>query len=137
MMKDVRKIKELYNCKYIVSNEKLYPLQEWYNKLIDKTIDEVTIADVLRMLRQKEFIELAMEKAMGFLQNNVFAGETYDGELLEKISEMNITFLTTYSDILESILNDALNKSETHEWSYEGEKEEFNKILNSISKKIM
>lgn len=122
-MEDIRKIKELYNCKYIVSNEQLYPLQEWYNKLIDKTIDEVTIADVLRMIRQKIFIERAMEKAMEFLQNNIFAGEIYNGELLEKISEMNIRFLITYSDILKSILKDALNKIEMHEWSYEEERE--------------
>lgn len=136
VMEDIRKIKELYDCEYIVSDEELYPLQKWYNELIDKAIDEVTIADVLRMMRQKEFTELAMEKAIEFLQNNVFAGATYDGELLEKISEINTTFLTTYSDKLKPILKDALDKSEMHEWSYDGEKEEFNEIVNSVSKKL-
>lgn len=136
-MEDKRKIKELYNCEYIVSDEELYPLQKWYNKLIDKTINEITIEDVLRMIRQKEFFNLAMVKAEEFLQENVFAGEGYDGELLEKISEMDTSFLTSHSDKLKSILKDAMNKSETHEWLYEEEREEFREIVDSVLKKIM
>ena len=135
-MEDKRKIKELYNCEYIVSDEELYPLQKWYNKLIDKTINEITIADVLRMIRQKEFCHLAIAKAVELLQDNVFAGETYDGELLEKISEMNTSFLTIYSGELKSILKDVLEKSEIHEWLYEREKEEFEDIVDSVLKKI-
>ncbi|MBD5463346.1 MAG: hypothetical protein HDR24_09870 [Lachnospiraceae bacterium] len=136
MIEDKRKIKELYNCEYIVSDEELYPLQKWYNKLIDKTINEITIADVLRMIRQKEFCHLAMAKAVEFLQDNVFAGETYDGELLENISEMNTSFLTIYSGELKSLLKDVLEKSEIHEWLYEREKEEFEDIVDSVLKKI-
>ena len=135
-MKDKRKIKELYDCKYIISDEELYPLQKWYNKIIDKTIDEITIADILRMICQKEFCDLAVEKAVEFLQDNVFAGEIYDGQLLEKISEMSDPFLTKYSNKLKYILKDAMGKSETHEWSYEGEREEFKNMVNSILKKI-
>ena len=135
-MKDKRKIKELYDCKYIISDEELYPLQKWYNKIIDKTIDEITIADILRMIRQKEFCDLAVEKAVEFLQDNVFAGEIYDGQLLEKISEMSDPFLTKYSNKLKYILKDAMGKSETHEWSYEGEREENKNMVNSILKKI-
>ena len=135
-MKDKRKIKELYDCKYIISDEELYPLQKWYNKIIDKTIDEITIADILRMIRQKEFCDLAVEKAVEFLQDNVLAGEIYDGQLLEKISEMSDPFLTKYSNKLKYILKDAMGKSETHEWSYEGEREEFKNMVNSILKKI-
>ncbi|MGN0506214.1 MAG: contact-dependent growth inhibition system immunity protein [Lachnospiraceae bacterium] len=134
-MQDKRKIKEIYNCNYIFSDEELYPLQRWYNKLIDKTINEITIADVLRMMRQKEFLDLAMAKAMEFLRDNVFAGETYEGELLEKISEMNTSFLSSYSDKLETILKNALDVKEMHEWSYDGEKEEFEEMINSLLKK--
>ena len=36
MIDGERKIKELYNCEYITSDKELYPLQKWYNKLIDK-----------------------------------------------------------------------------------------------------
>lgn len=41
---------------------------------------EITVADVLRMIRQKQFINLAMSKAIKFLRDDIFIGETYDGE---------------------------------------------------------
>lgn len=131
-----KKIKDLYNCEYIVSEGKLYPLQRWYNQLIDKTTEEITIADVIRMIRQKEFINLAMSRAINFLKANVFAGELYDGELLEKISEMEVSFLGPYADDLQIIIEDALRNSLTHNWSYEGEEEEFRKVVNVITKMI-
>lgn len=135
-MEDNRKIKEIYNCKAIVSSEELYPLQKWYNRLIDKKIDEITVADILRMIRQKELMNLAMSKAINFLQENVFVGESYEGELFEKISEMDSSFLISYADDLKEIIKSALVKSEIHDWSYEGEEEEFKDLIDSLSKKV-
>lgn len=91
----------------IISQEELYPLQKWYNQLIDKTTFEITVADVIRMIRQKQFISLAMPKAIKFLQDDVFIGETYDGELLEKVSEMDSSFLISYADDLKNIIQNA------------------------------
>lgn len=67
-MQDKRKIKEIYNCISISSNEELYPLQKWYNQLIEKTIAEITVEDVLRMIRQKEFTNLAVIKGNKFFE---------------------------------------------------------------------
>lgn len=58
-MEDTKKTKEIYDCVVIISDEELYPLQKWYNQLIDKTPSEITVADVLRMMRQKQLINLA------------------------------------------------------------------------------
>ena len=136
-MEDKRKIKEIYNCISITSNEELYPLQKWYNQLIEKTIAEITVADVLRMVRQKEFTNLAMSKAISFLQEDVFAGESYEGELLEKVSEMDSSFLISYADDLKNIINNALVKSETRDWTYDGEEEEFEDMIDALSTKVM
>lgn len=136
-MEDKKRIKDIYKCDYINSDDELYPLQRWYNNLIDKTINEITVADVLRMMRQKEFLNLAMEKAMDFLQDDVLIGETYDGELLERVSEINQSFLSSYSDNLGSVLKEALDIGEMYEWSYDGEREEFNRMVNSLLKKIL
>lgn len=136
-MEDKRKIKEIYNCISIASNEELYPLQKWYNQLIEKTIAEITVADVLRMIRQKEFTNLAMSKAINFLQEDVFVGESYEGELFEKISEMDSSFLISYADDLKNIINNALVKSKTRDWTYDGEEEEFKDMINTLSKKVM
>lgn len=135
-MEDTRKIKDIYDCVAIISDEELYPLQKWYNQLIDKTLSEITVADVLRMIRQKQFINLAMSKAIKFLQDDVFIGESYDGEMLEKISEMDSSFLMSYTEDLKSITKNALEKSVIHEWSYDGEKDEFKEIVNVIAKKL-
>ncbi len=134
-MEDTRKIKDIYDCEAIISDEELYPLQKWYNQLIDKTLSEITVADVLRMIRQKEFINLAMSKAIKFLQDDVFIGELYEGEMLKKISEMDSSFLMSYTEDLKSITKNALEKSVIHEWLYDGEKDEFIEILNVIAKK--
>lgn len=135
-MEDTRKIKDIYDCVSIISDGELYPLQKWYNQLIDKTLSEITVADVLRMIRQKQFISLAMSKAIRFLQDDVFIGESYDGQMLEKISEMDSLFLTSYTKDLKNIIKNALEKSVIHEWSYDGEKDEFIKIVNDIAKKL-
>ena len=135
-MEDTRKIKDIYDCLAIISDEELYPLQKWYNQLVDKTLSEITVADVLRMIRQKQFINLAMSRAIKFLQDDVFIGESYDGEMLEKISEMDSSFLMSYTEDLKSITKNALEKSVIHEWSYDGEKDEFKETVNAIEKKL-
>lgn len=136
-MEDKRKIKEIYNCISIVSNEELYPLQKWYNQLIEKTIDEITVADVLRMIRQKEFTNLAMSKAINLLREDVFVGESYEGELFQKISEMDNSFLISYADDLKLIIKNALVKSEIRDWTYDGEEEEFKDMIDTLSTKVM
>ena len=136
-MQDKRKIKEINNWISISSNEELYPLQKWYNQLIEKTIAEITVEDVLRMIRQKEFTNLAVSKAINFLKEDVFVGELYEGELLEKVSEMDSSFLISYADDLKNIIKNALVKSETRDWIYAGEEEEFKDMIDTLSKKIM
>lgn len=67
------------------------------NRLIGKTIDEIMVADVLRMIHQKEFTNRAV-KDNKFLQENVFVGEAYEGELFEKVSEMDSALLISHAD---------------------------------------
>lgn len=136
-MEDTRKIKEIYDCAAIVSDEELYPLQKWYNQLIDKTIHEITVPDVLRMIRQKQWIDLAMSKAINLLKDDVFAGESYDGELLEKVSELDGSFLVSYADNIRNIIKNALEKCALHEWAYDGEEDELKQSLHLIEKKII
>lgn len=136
-MEDKRKIREIYDCTSIVSNEELYPLQKWYNKLIEKTIEEIDVADVLRMIRQKQFLNLAISKAIFFLQKDVFIGELYEGEMFEKVSALENSFLKLYENDLICIIKNALIKSEKHDWSYDGEKEEFKGIVEDLARKLM
>lgn len=87
-----RKIKDIYVCDYIQESGELYPLQKWYNQVIDKNVFEISVADVLRMMRQNEFMELAISKAIFFLRDNPFEGEMYEGELINNFSEVIDSF---------------------------------------------
>lgn len=109
------KIKELYGCEYEASEEELYPLQEWYNQLIDKTLQEVTLGDTARMLRQKRFPDLAMTKAIEFLRENPFAGELYEGEMLAAIANTENSLLAAHAQELKEVLRDASERIAAYE----------------------
>lgn len=132
-----KKIKDIYEYDYIVAEGELYPLQKWYNQLLDKRIDEIDVSDVLRMIRQNEFIDIAIIKAIDYLKDNPFAGDMYEGELLEKLSEIDTSCLIAYFDEVKSILSRALDESKRHEWLCEEEKEEYEAVINSFSRKIL
>ncbi|SFK77647.1 hypothetical protein SAMN05216390_103210 [Lachnospiraceae bacterium KH1T2] len=51
----MKKIKEIYDCTSIKKDE-LFPLEIWYNKLIEKEYAEINLVDVLKMLRQEVFV---------------------------------------------------------------------------------
>ncbi|MDE7389575.1 MAG: hypothetical protein K2M82_01330 [Lachnospiraceae bacterium] len=51
-------IGHIYKCNPIQDAQ--YSLQIWYNNLLKKTEDELTTFDVIRMLRQKKFVDLAV-----------------------------------------------------------------------------
>lgn len=51
---------------------------------------ELEVSDITRMIRQEEFMDMAILKAIEYLKENPFIGEMYDGELLEKILGINV-----------------------------------------------
>lgn len=135
-MRDDRKIKDIYSCKYIETDEEMYPLQKWYNRLIDKRISELDVSDILRMFRQSEFVDIAISKAIDYLKENPFIGDMYEGELLEKLLNINIDVLINYIDEIKSILSNALIKNEDYEWLDEQERKEFSEIVMKFSDKV-
>lgn len=132
-----KKIKDLYHCDYIISDEELYPLQKWYNRLLNKTITEIDACDVSRMLRQKEFMDIAITKATDLLKANLFAGELYEGEILEKLSDLDIASLAPYCSELKNILSYALDESKKHEWLCQEDQDDFEKIVEDFRVKLM
>ena len=64
-------IGQLYNERPIENAQ--YPLQIWYNDLLDKTENDLTVFDVVRMIRQRKFIKLAVEVAFRFLNEDPFS----------------------------------------------------------------
>ena len=92
-MQDKRKIKrELYNCISISSNEELYPLQKWYNQLIEKNNCRNYCGRCFKNDTSKRIYKSCCIKGNKFFEEDVFVGELYEGELLEKVSEMDSSF---------------------------------------------
>lgn len=131
-MEEKKTLKELYQLEYCVSEGELYPLQEWYNELIDKTVAELTLFDALRMLRQKVLPELAMLKTIQFLLQDVFAGDAYDGQALENLLQVDKVVLMPFAGVLQRIVTEAFVQCWEREWSYEGEEEECLEVLNKL-----
>ena len=56
---------------------------------------------------------------------------------MENCKERDSSFLISYADDLKNIIKNALVKSETRDWIYAGEEEEFKDMIDTLSKKIM
>lgn len=130
-----KKIKEIYNCKPDNVNE-ISPLSKWYNELIDKTIDEITEKDVEIMMRQNILLELALKKAIEFLNIDVFAGTTCTAGILIHVSKLDISYLNHYSKELKNISLTAIDKSKKWEFIDDEERKEVQEAIATILEKI-
>lgn len=130
------KLKEIYEYDYIPDESDTYPLQEWFNAILEKTEDELTIADVCRMLRQRMCSKCAMKRAVDLLREDPFAGEIYEGQLMSTLYGSKEKYLCLfYADIL-PILENAEILSLSHKWANEEEKSEYLKIAEAFKQKI-
>ncbi len=131
-----QKLKEIYEYDYIPNDSEIYPLQEWFNTILEKTEDELTIADVCRMLRQRMCSKCAMKRAIDLLREDPFAGEIYEGQLMSTLYGSKEKYLCLfYADIL-PILENAEILSLSHKWANEEEKSEYLKIAEAFKQKI-
>jgi len=64
-------------------------LVNWYNRMIDKTLDELNVEDVSKMVRQDVLKEVALEKAIELFIEDPYDGEFTDGDLLALLISQN------------------------------------------------
>lgn len=134
-----KSIKEVYNISFDLTDipaEERYPIHNWYNDLIDKNFNQLTLFDVTRMLIQKILIELAVAKAILFLKENPFCGQRYEGELLEILYNIDIQFLLKYIRDFDEIYKIALEANKRHEWLCEEEATDFFGLWDALLKKL-
>lgn len=134
-----KKLKDIYSCELgqYSGLDKKYNLEIWYNKLLEKTYSELTIADVMRMIRQEIFVEIALKKAVDLLKDNPLAGEMYEGELLEKLLNEKIEIIKKiYKDDIKMILKQGREIAEKYEWITTDEKNEFLNLIKYYQLKL-
>lgn len=62
------------------------PLELWFERIIDVPIEELTVEDLCRAIRQKLCIDQLMPRVLEALTEEPLAGEYYDGELITALS---------------------------------------------------
>lgn len=61
-------------------------LEQWFDRVIDIPIDELTIGDLCRAIRQDICVKELMPIVFNFLNEDPLAGKNYDGELITALS---------------------------------------------------
>ena len=129
-------IKEMYCLQQSIQETKQeYALDNWYNRLISKTVDEIDIQDTSRMLSQNIFVELGIKRAIELLSIDPLAGEMYDGQLLELLYSIDLNEFKDLSQ-LKLLLQQINNSLPDLEWSNEEDKKEYIELLTNFMKKM-
>ena len=132
----MKTIKELFGLEYDTNPENNnYSLPTWFNKMIDKTPEELSEDDIGIMLRQDICFDLAFEKAIELLENNPLAGYQYEGEILSSLANHN-DFSKKQKALLKEIVSDLILFSELHEFEVKEFKDDYLKDLELLLQKI-
>lgn len=133
------KISEIYGVSFNIadiSSKDKCSMHDWYGVLINKTYDQIDLFDVTRMIIQEMFLELAVPKAIEFIKDNPFCGQRYEGELIELLSKMDLSYFDNYKDDMQKILCKASIENKTYEWLCEEERREFFELINFFQLKL-
>jgi len=63
-------------------------LELWFEGVIDTPIEELTVEDICRAIRQEICISQLMPRVLEILTDDPLAGEYYDGELIAALSKI-------------------------------------------------
>jgi len=63
-------------------------LDEWFSRVLDVPVDQLTVGDVAKAIRQDIFLDEVLPKAESILKTDPLAGEYYDGELISSIATL-------------------------------------------------
>ncbi|MBC1539586.1 hypothetical protein HCJ02_14705 [Listeria seeligeri] len=130
------KIKDIYHIddSFPIVDEKF---DNWLKELLNKTEDEVTENDVYTMFSQHELEDLAIKKAIEFIQEDPLAGEMWDGQFLEQLAKEPTDKLEKYKEMLKELSSYVENNIDDSMWDFDFEKEEFmekyDKFRNIVS----
>ena len=129
-------LREIYEYDLIPDDGLDYPVEEWFNAVMEKTEDKLTVSDVSRMLRQKIFSVVAINRAIEMLKDDIFTGEMYEGQLMANLCNAKEKYLCKRYDDIRPLLKDAELKALSNNWSVEKDKAEFLKVVEDFIEKI-
>jgi hypothetical protein len=109
-------IKEIFGLEYETENLQ-YGLPEWYNKLLDKSLEELTNSDLGRMIRQDILKEVAIDKLIERFMIDPFEGEKCPYDFLKKLID-NFEDVAKNKRVNELVarVHEVLNNIDSYEW---------------------
>lgn len=128
-------LREIYEYDLVPDDGLNFPVEEWFNAVMEKTEDKLTVSDVSRMLRQKIFSVIAINRAIEMLKEDLFAGEMYEGQLMANLCNAKEKYLCKRYDDIRPILKDAELKALGHQWSSEKDKQDYLRTVEDFLKK--
>lgn len=108
-------------------------LINWYNRLVDKTVEELNLADVSKMIRQNILKSIAIDRAIDLFIVDPFDGETRDGQLLSLLVSQSedVTKSKRIQELNEIVLT-LEEKIQQFDWDSEEDRSLFEKNLEKL-----
>ena len=131
-----RKLREIYEYDLIEDDDMDNAVDEWFNTIMEKTKDQLSLADVSRMLRQKICSRVAIKRAIEMLSDDPFVGEMFEGQLMFNLYNGKEKYLKLFYDELLPIIEQAELSAIGRVWSSNDEKTEYLKIASAFKHKI-
>ena len=129
-------LKEIYDYDFIDEENNGTNFETWFNSVMLKTPEQLTTADICRMLRQKIFSVVAISQAIEVLKKRPFDGDIYEGQLMAALCHAKEKYLCMSYNEIEPLLETAAIKAKTYEWKSDSEKAEYLNVINEFSQKI-
>ncbi|WP_333501116.1 contact-dependent growth inhibition system immunity protein [Kluyvera genomosp. 2] len=76
-------------------------LEQWFERVIDIPIEELSVEDLCRAIRQGLFIDQLMPRVLQVLEEEPLGGEYYDGELIAALATVKVEDLKGHMDCFE------------------------------------
>jgi contact-dependent growth inhibition (CDI) system CdiI-like immunity protein len=93
-----------------------HPLAAWYRSVREVPLDDLTVEDISKAIRQNVHLEHVVPLALRFLKSEPLAGEMYEGELLVSFKAVPSQYWSQHEGerlFLKSVVEAALRMEET------------------------
>jgi hypothetical protein len=131
-----RKLREIYEYDLIEEDGMDNAVDEWFNTIMEKTKDQLNVADVSRMLRQKICSRVAIKRAIEMLSDDPFVGEMFEGQLMFNLYNGKEKYLRLFYPQMSNVLEKAEDMAKCHHFSSEEDKREYITIISKFAEKI-
>ena len=130
-------LKNKYRLEYDTSG---FPssLIRWYNQVIDKSVGELNVSDVSRMIRQNILPDVAIERAIELFLDNTFDYEMREGDLLELLAVHSTDVMKNNRvQALTSLILKLGDETDSFDWSDEDSRMRFEKNLMILKQALL